>query len=223
MARKTHSVPGILPSESLGVSPDNQLGDDYIRKPLQETPNAKTHTPVYKMHKYFARRPWNVFSQIVSHYSSPNGIVLDPFCGGGTTVVESLKLRRRTVGVDLNPMATYITAMECRPVDIIQVEEAFWRVSDVVSRRILSLYLTHCKCCGSDATTDFVEWNERSCSMTRLQYRCSKCGLLEKPPDKWDIELADQIARDNSPRLSRRIIFGFLAPKSQLATKLTPS
>ena len=156
MARKTHSVPGILPSESLGVSPDNQLGDDYIRKPLQETPNAKTHTPVYKMHKYFARRPWNVFSQIVSHYSSPNGIVLDPFCGGGTTVVESLKLRRRTVGVDLNPMATYITANGVQTSrHHNRWKKAFWRVSDVVSRRILSLYLTHCKCCGSDATSRF--------------------------------------------------------------------
>ena len=33
----------------------------------------------------------------------PGGLVLDPFCGSGTTVTAALKLGRRAVGIDLNP------------------------------------------------------------------------------------------------------------------------
>ncbi len=82
------------------------------------------------MHKYYARRPWNVFSEIILNYSSPGDIVLDPFCGGGTTVFESLKLRRKAVGVDVNSLATYITQMECRSADTESLRMAFSQVLD---------------------------------------------------------------------------------------------
>ncbi len=45
------------------------------------------------------------FGDVVKHYTNPGDIVLDPFMGGGVTVIESLRARRRVVGVDLNPMA----------------------------------------------------------------------------------------------------------------------
>jgi len=36
-------------------------------------------------------------------------IVLDPFMGGGTTVVEALRLGCRVIGVDINPVAWFIS------------------------------------------------------------------------------------------------------------------
>ena len=40
-------------------------------KPLEHPVNAEQHTPVYKMHRYYARRPWNVFEHIIKHYTEP--------------------------------------------------------------------------------------------------------------------------------------------------------
>ncbi len=59
------------------------------------------------MHRYFARRPWSVFRELIAHYSNPGSIILDPFCGGGVTVVEGLRLGRKVIGVDINPLATF--------------------------------------------------------------------------------------------------------------------
>ena len=42
---------------------------------------AEAHTPPYKIHKYFARRPHNVFNQLVENFTSPGEVILDPFCG----------------------------------------------------------------------------------------------------------------------------------------------
>jgi DNA modification methylase len=57
--------------------------------PLSVPIVAEAHTPVYNMHRYFARRPSNVFEAIVKRYTNPGDIILDPFMGGGVTVVES--------------------------------------------------------------------------------------------------------------------------------------
>ncbi|MDC0596558.1 DNA methyltransferase [Candidatus Pseudothioglobus singularis] len=67
-----------------------------------------THTPPYKIHKYFARRPWNVFSEIIETFSNKGDVVLDPFCGGGVTLYESAKLQRRAIGFDLNPLSIFL-------------------------------------------------------------------------------------------------------------------
>ena len=69
---------------------------------------AEAHTPPYKIHKYFARRPHNVFSELISSFTDENDIVVDPFCGGGVTIYEGLRLHRRVVGFDLNPLSTFI-------------------------------------------------------------------------------------------------------------------
>lgn len=69
---------------------------------------AEAHTPPYKIHKYFARRPHNVFSELIRSFTDENDLVVDPFCGGGVTIYEGLKLHRRVVGFDLNPLSTFI-------------------------------------------------------------------------------------------------------------------
>jgi len=66
-------------------------------KPIDHAVVAKPHTPVYKMHTYFARRPWSVFRSLIEHYSNSGSIILDPFCGGwlqrpNTILVDSQQL-----------------------------------------------------------------------------------------------------------------------------------
>lgn len=73
---------------------------------------SSAHTPQYKMHKYFARRPYNVFNEIIKFYTKKGDIIVDPFCGGGVTVFEGISLDRKVIGVDINPLATFITKME---------------------------------------------------------------------------------------------------------------
>ena len=59
-----------------------QLKDLDSLKPIDHAVVAKPHTPVYKMHRCFARRPWSVFRELIQHYSNPGSVILDPFCGG---------------------------------------------------------------------------------------------------------------------------------------------
>jgi putative DNA methylase len=69
---------------------------------------ALTHTPPYKIHRYFARRPWNLFEELIRYYSEPGQVILDPFAGGGVTAYEGLKNNRKVVACDINPLSNYI-------------------------------------------------------------------------------------------------------------------
>jgi site-specific DNA-methyltransferase (cytosine-N4-specific) len=42
----------------------------------------------------------------------PNGPVLDPFCGSGTTLVEAMRRGHQAIGVDLNPIACLISRVK---------------------------------------------------------------------------------------------------------------
>jgi hypothetical protein len=155
---------------------------------------AKPHTPIYMMHKYFARRPWNVFRELIVHYTAPDDIILDPFCGGGVTIVEALKLKRRAIGVDLNLLATYVTRMEVAPVDLGVLQHSFAQLGRDLKREILSFYSTECSKCKSQAYADWIEWDEETKKITRLKFNCAVCGFSgEKSPTSEDVSLAKQL------------------------------
>ncbi len=67
---------------------------------------AKRH---YGVHPYFTRRPYNVVSEYILHYSSPGDTVLDPFGGSGVTAIEAFLENRVGIQSDINPLANFIT------------------------------------------------------------------------------------------------------------------
>jgi len=64
-----------------------------------------------RFHPEFARA-------IIELYSSPNDVVLDPFMGGGTTIVEALALGRRAIGVDVNALGAFVAQTRTSPLSL---------------------------------------------------------------------------------------------------------
>jgi len=93
VTREIRFVDNSSPAEQIAL----QIEKEGLKpKPVQalEVPVlAKPHSSIYKMHRYWARRPQNVFSKLIEHYTNPGDLILDPFCGGGVAVVEALRLR----------------------------------------------------------------------------------------------------------------------------------
>jgi hypothetical protein len=170
------------------------------KNPFSKTIEAKQHTPVYKMHRYFARRPHNVFSELIKHYTQEGDIILDPFCGGGVTVVEGLLLNRKVICVDINPLATFVTEMEILPLDIDEFKREFDSLKQRVQSTISYLYRTACPEClvspslhglASEAFLDWVEWEDGQ--ILKCRYKCLEGHSGEKEPDNNDIILAQEI------------------------------
>jgi len=159
----------------------------------------KPHPPMYLMHKFWARKPHNVVSEYIQHYSKKGEIVLDPFCGSGVTAIESLKLGRKTVAIDLDPIATFITRMSLLPVDLNEYESAYEQLREKVSEKINELYETRCPHCGKKSIAICIRWrNETPTGIRNLV--CPSCGMIRnKVVDKLDLKKIDEIEQTKIP------------------------
>jgi len=70
--------------------------------------DANTSYLTHALHPYPAKFIPQIPNTLIQELSSVGDTVLDPFCGSGTTLVESLLLRRHAVGIDANPLACLI-------------------------------------------------------------------------------------------------------------------
>ena len=55
---------------------------------------------------YPTQKPLALLERIIKASSNPGDVVLDPFCGCGTTVHAAETLRRRWLGIDISPFST---------------------------------------------------------------------------------------------------------------------
>jgi len=130
--------------------------------------SPQAHTPMYLMHKYWARKPHNVVGEYIKHYSKKGEIVLDPFVGSGVTAIEALKLGRKAVAIDIDPIATFVSRMTLKPVNIKKFKEAFEEIEKNVRRNIEGLYTTVCPNCGQRCLEVYMIWSDA--------VRCQACN-----------------------------------------------
>ncbi|MDS0297541.1 hypothetical protein NDI76_02140 [Halogeometricum sp. S1BR25-6] len=138
----------------------------------KETYRRDVYRPIYSIHKWWARRPGCTFrilglacltdentdkDDILTQ--SPGGnysgrylqnqgsefedkVILDPFAGGGTTLVELNRLGAQTIGYELNPVAWWTSKKSIDEVDTSRVKNKAEEVLQAVRDDIGHLYET---------------------------------------------------------------------------------
>ncbi len=96
--------------------------------------------------------------------------ILDPFMGGGTSLVEASRFGAEVVGNDLNPVAWFVTKkqLEAAQTDVEELEEAFEQVKEDVADEITQYYKTPCPNGDHDADVMYNFWVK--------ELDCVSCG-----------------------------------------------
>ncbi|MBI4590151.1 MAG: DNA methyltransferase [Candidatus Rokubacteria bacterium] len=69
--------------------------------------------PAHDWYRFVLSFPPHLVRDYVERFGiGPRHVVLDPFCGTGTTIVECMKLGTPSVGVEANPMAHFATQVK---------------------------------------------------------------------------------------------------------------
>ncbi len=131
----------------------------------------QSYRPIIGVHKWFARRPGTLFRGLMlaelaertlgeSFFMAHDfeGIALDPFMGGGTTLFEANRVGLSVVGFDTNPMSRWICERELEELDVVAFERAGEDICRAVEQQLDDLYTTSCEECGEQAPVKFFLW-----------------------------------------------------------------
>jgi len=83
-------------------------------------------------HRYPAKFIPQIVSRLVEKYTKEGDLVVDPFGGCGTTLVESKVMCRPSIGVDINPVAVLITKAKKTPIEPDKIEEQFTKLKEKI-------------------------------------------------------------------------------------------
>lgn len=76
---------------------------------------ARTNELTHGLHPYPAKFIPQLPARFIEQLSQPGDLVIDPFCGGGTSGVEAQRLGRHFVGIDANPVGVLLGQVKTTP------------------------------------------------------------------------------------------------------------
>ncbi len=74
-----------------------------------------TKYSTHGIHYYPARMIPQIANRLICNYSKPYDLILDPFCGSGTVLLECKLLNRNSIGFDINPLAYLLSSVKITP------------------------------------------------------------------------------------------------------------
>jgi excisionase family DNA binding protein len=157
---------------------------------LAEKQIQQSYRPYIQVHKWFARRPGTLFRALLlaefgddrplretftQSHDLRGRVVLDPFMGGGTPVLEANRVGMNVVGCDINPMATWIVRQELAAVDVRALRDRAEAILTRLEQELGHCYETACLKCGGAAVVKYYLWVKT--------VRCGGCeGTVELFP-----------------------------------------
>lgn len=99
-----------------------------IRDDSWDFATANTKEFTHGFHSYPAMMIPQIARKLLDIYSIDSDIVLDPFCGSGSCLVESKIRGLNSYGIDINPLALLIARVKTTPIEIERLENCFNRI-----------------------------------------------------------------------------------------------
>ena len=99
--------------------------------------SRRTSGSTHNFYLYPSRFSPEIARTIITLFSRPGDVVLDPFMGGGTSIIEGLMLGRRMVGIDLNTLAHFVASVRTCPLSATDIDALrSWAIADTGSAQV---------------------------------------------------------------------------------------
>jgi len=116
-------IPSIQVQVPLSKEEEKTFGSLVVKEDWSFA-KAKTDFMTHGLHTYPARMIPQIAERLINRYSSPGSVVLDPFCGSGTVLVESCRNQRNAIGNDINLLAVLLAKVKSKRIEPKRLNEA---------------------------------------------------------------------------------------------------
>lgn len=98
-----------------------------------EYQESDTQYLTHNIHRYSGKFIPQIADRAIETLTNVGDIVLDPYCGSGTTLLECAKLQRRAIGIDLNPLAILISNCKVTPISLNDLHGLKEKIGHIIS------------------------------------------------------------------------------------------
>lgn len=168
--------------------------------------------PLYTAMKYWGKKPHNIWRQYIATYTENEGIFLDPFSGSAMSAFEAVKVGKKAIAFDLNPLTSFLIEVYCSKYDDKKFIEAVNKIINLMKQDSIYKKYFHTKCreCGSDSSIiQNAKWEKGK--IYEIGVICNNC---EEGKEKRYIVTPDSIDINNSME-SNNIIIDKWFPKDE--------
>ena len=114
-----------------------ETSQHMMEKPKPDAKSWSSDYGTHGFHRYVGRFPSHVIRALINYFgASSNDIVLDPFCGSGTTLVESRMLGVKATGIEISPLSAMMSRVKSQfPCGGLQVSEVVAQLSEFYNQK----------------------------------------------------------------------------------------
>lgn len=117
----------------------NSIPSDIEYNTIFDIKTKSVNYLTHGFHKYPGKFIPQIPDWAIKKYAiKSNMTILDPFCGSGTTLVESLLHQHNSIGIDIDPLSVLISKVKTTPLNIDKLSEIKkWVVNHIKNEKII--------------------------------------------------------------------------------------
>jgi len=89
---------------------------------------------VHRLHPYLGKFIPQLVEWFLARYFQPNDVILDPFMGSGTTLIQGNEMGMHTIGIDISPFNCLIARVKAAKYDVAKAQSEILEVEQRVTR-----------------------------------------------------------------------------------------
>ncbi|MDM8548804.1 DNA methyltransferase [Desulfobacterales bacterium HSG2] len=174
-----------MKNEQLKFDFDPRFSEVPIHSVLK--PNA--YKGLAGFHKYWGKKPTECWNFLITQLTRENELVIDPFLGSGLITREAADLKRRFIGIDINPFSVELTKLFMELPQANEYKKALAALRDEVKHEIDACYML-----SDGRIASHYLWEGDSLKLIW----CKPCNGRKKeelPPSEFDVELFQKHSR----------------------------
>lgn len=107
---------------------------------FHNVPEYQRTKHVHRLHPYLGKFIPQLVEWFLARYFQPDDVILDPFMGSGTTLIQGNEMKMHTIGIDISPFNCLIARVKAAKYDVAKARSEILDIEQRVTR--FSKYLT---------------------------------------------------------------------------------
>lgn len=109
------------------------MKNEFYKKLLNKEKTIKRNG-MHSFHRYFGKLIPAIPAFAIKAFTNEGDYILDTFCGSGTSLLEAKYLNRNAYGVDINPLAAFISKVKTTKINSDQIKKQWASLQSDISK-----------------------------------------------------------------------------------------